>query len=710
MEHSLVHLTSPQVSILFDIADNNLVIKHWGKRLPEVSVRNNFVNIVAATTNSVANSHFDTPLFAGVMREHSQGFLGHPTLSGHRNGKSWSTRFVISDVEYTENSLKVHLSDNFAKLSLELSYELNEFGILKIKADLTNSGEGDYNLEEFNYWLPLPDRVSEVMDFTGRWSHERHPQRHPLKYGLSTREIREGRSGHDYTIAQLAMAGEPNFRKGEIWGLSVAWSGNSQHFVEKLASGEISIGAGELLEPGEIILPIGHTHSIPAVIANYCDEGLDGLSENYYRWLRARPKHPTNIRPRPLTLNVWEAVYFDHNEEKIKSIVDAAASVGVERIVLDDGWFNLRRHDRAGLGDWVVDPAVWPQGLGSLISYINEKGLEFGLWFEGEMVNPDSDLYRAHPEWILHEGGRIPPLWRHQQVLDLTHPGAFEHVLGQVDALLSEYNIAYIKWDHNRILIDAGHLGQAAVHNQTAAIYRLFDELKARHPNLEIESCASGAARIDLGVIDHVDRFWTSDNNDALERQTIQRWTGIVIPPELLGTHIGPTHGHQTARTHEISFRAINAFFGHAGIEWNITQASESELATLKNWISLYKSSRHLLHSGKAIRVDHPDNAALLYGVVAQDKSEAIFAYVQHRMNTSTFPSMALFPGLNAETEYVLKVLNQPGTPRTMQVSDPAWMQNPAGITMSGALLGSIGVRPPILSPENAILISIEKK
>jgi len=701
----IITLSSSNSSIIFDSSDNNLVIKHWGAL---VAVHGD--GLRSATTRSVANSGFDQPLPVGVLREHSRGFLGHPTISGHRNGKAWSTYFSLTHVDHTAASLTAHFADATAKLKLQLDYALNEFGILKVSAELTNTGDDAYNLEAFTYWLPLPDRASEVLDFTGRWSHERHPQRNSIRYGLTSREIREGRSGHDYTIAQLALAGNAKFGHGEVWGLSVAWSGNSVHHVERLATGDISIGAGELLEPGEIILAPGATHVVPPVIANYSDEGFDGLSHNYYQWLRARPSHPTNIRPRPLTLNVWEAIEFDHDFEKIKAIADAAAEVGVERFVLDDGWFNLRRHDRAGLGDWVVDKSIWPQGLAPVIAYINDKGMEFGLWFEGEMINPDSDLFRAHPEWILHEAGRTPPLWRNQQVLDITHPGAYEHVLNQVGAILSEYNIAYIKWDHNRVLVDAGHLGQAAVHNQTAAIYRLFAELKVRHPKLEIESCASGGARIDLGVIDYVDRFWTSDNNDALERQMIQRWTGIAIPPELCGTHIGPRPGNQTKRVTDVSFRAITALFGHAGIEWDITGANPDELEVIKSWIALYKSKRGLLHSGKAIRVDHPDNNSFVYGVVAQDKSEALFAIAARDMSDSTFPAMARIPGLDPDRLYTVKVLTEAGKGKRMQVTEPGWMQSPTGVTLSGIELATIGLRPPILPPENAILIEISGK
>lgn len=698
----IITLSSPKSSLIFDASDNNLVIKYWG-----APIASQGGDVKAATTDPVAHSSFDLPLTSGVLREHSRGFLGHPTISGHRNGQAWSTLFSITKIDHTSSSLTAHFADASANLQLTLKYQLNEFGILHVSASLTNTGHDDYNLEAFTYWLPLPDRASEVLDFTGRWSRERHPQRNSIRYGLVSREIREGRSGHDYTIAQLALAGNTEFGHGEVWALSVAWSGNSVHHIERLASGETSIGAGELLEPGEIILGAGKTHTIPPVIANYSDAGFDGLSDNYYTWLRARPNHPTNIRPRPITLNVWEAIDFDHDDQKIKAIVDAAAAVGVERFVLDDGWFNLRRHDQAGLGDWVVDKSVWPEGLGPIIKYINDKGMEFGLWFEGEMINPDSDLFRAHPEWILHEAGRTPPLWRHQQVLDITHPGAYEHVLGQVDAILSEYNIAYIKWDHNRVLVDAGHLGQAAVHNQTAAIYRLFAELKERHPKLEIESCASGGARIDLGVINYVDRFWTSDNNDALERQTIQRWTGIAVPPELLGTHIGPRPGNQNRRVTEINFRAITALFGHAGIEWDITKASPSEIEVIKSWIALYKSKRGLLHSGKAIRVDHPDQNSYVYGVVAQDKSEALFAIAARDMSESTFPAMARIPGLESDGIYRVRALVDAGVAQTMQRGYPAWMNNESGITLSGAELAHIGLRPPILPPENAILIEI---
>jgi alpha-galactosidase len=399
---------------------------------------------------------------------------------------------------------------------------------------------------------------------------------------------------------------------------------------------------------------------------------------------------------------MWEAIYFDQRLEKIKELVDVASEIGIERVVLDDGWFGSRRNDKSGLGDWVISPDVWPQGLTSMIEYINSKGIEFGLWFEGEMINPDSDLYRAHPEWVLREADRTPALWRNQLVLDLGHPGAFEHVLEQTSSILTAHNIAYIKWDHNRVLNDGGHLGRAGTRLQTQAIYRLFAELKKRHPQLEIESCASGGARIDLGVLDHVDRFWTSDNNDALERQTIQRWTSLVIPPELLGTHVGPTRGHQTGRTLDLSFRAVTALFGHAGIEWDLTQASPEEKKALTLWADFYKNNRNLLHTGTSVRMDYPDSHAYLYGVVAPDQSRALFTYAQLTPTVAVHPAPMKFRGLDPLRSYQVKPVFPAGAPHSMLIKNPAWM---SGVTLTGRELEVIGLTTPILGPEQAMMI-----
>ena len=695
-------LEADGVSAIIDLATGTPVVLHWGATLGKL----NPVDLRKALQEGIPHADLDVYQNPGVWREGARGYLGRPAVLGHRNGVDWSQQFDIVDVQSSANTLLVTSKDARAGLEVSAKFELSATGILRISQSITNLGTENFALGELTTWLPLPDYISETVDFTGRWVKERQPQRREIQVGTWSREIREGRSGHDYTIVQLAMTKDADYQRGEVYSLGLQWSGNTRHVVERLSTGRTNIGAGELLLPGEVILAAGETYEAPTVAATYSSEGIDGITDRYYRWLRSRPNHPSNVRPRPLTLNVWEAVYMNHNLEKLTQLADVAKEIGVERFVLDDGWFGARRDDHAGLGDWVVAKEVWPNGLQPLIDVVKSRGMEFGLWFEGEMVNPDSDLYRAHPEWILHVEGRIPPEGRFQQVLDLTHQGAYDHILGQVDAILSEYDIAYIKWDHNRTLVEAAHLGKAAVREQTKAIYRLFDELRLRHPGLEIESCSSGGGRIDLGMAQHADRFWTSDCNDALERQYIQRYTQFAIPPEMLGSHIGPTHSHTTHRVHALSLRAVSALFGHAGLEWDITECTPDEREYLKTWAAYYKANRSLLHTGKMVRVEQPDDVAFVHGVVAQDKSRALYAYVTLRAMKGQTPNVLRFEGLDSKATYRVKMVTPAGAPQYIHRGLPAWLD---GIELTGEALARTGVRPPILAPENAFLIELDR-
>ncbi|WES64422.1 alpha-galactosidase [Microbacter sp. GSS18] len=692
-------LTADDVEVVIDVSAGYPVVLHWGRSLPAASL----ATLRTLADGGVPQSDLDETVAPGMLRETARGFTGRPALRGHRAGMDFSPLWSVVDVRAGARECALVLHDELAALRIELRLALTPQGVLLIDQWLTNLGDAPYSLDEFALWLPLPDRATETLDFTGRWLKERQPHRLPLAPGLRLREGREGRSGHDHTIVQCALTDRTTTETGEVWGLSLLWSGGSRHLVERDTTGRAALGVAELLEPGEIELAPAATYRAPRAAAFYSSEGLDGLSDRAHRWLRARLEHP--LTPRPLTLNVWEAVYFDHDLDTLTRLAARAASVGVERFVLDDGWFGSRRDDWSGLGDWVVSADVWPDGLGPLADRVRAAGMQFGLWFEGEMVNPDSDLYRAHPDWILQVPGRVPPLARHQLVLDLANPDAYAHILERVHALVAEYGVEYIKWDHNRFLTDPGHRGHPAVRRQTEAIYRLFDELKARTPGLEIESCASGGGRIDLGMAFHADRFWTSDQNDALERQQIQRWTTLVIPPEMLGTHIGPTESHGTGRVHSIQMRAVTALFGHAGIEWNLLEATEDELAAVREWSAFYRAHRELLHSGRVVRVEHPDPSGLVHGVVAQDRSAALFAYVQTSTPAGVRPAAFRVPGLEPDALY--RVRSQEfGGARTVQRRAPQWMD---GVTTTGAALAELGLRPPVLWPEEAILAVIER-
>ncbi len=467
--------------------------------------------------------------------------------------------------------------------------------------------------------------------------------------------------------------------------------------------GECLLGGGELLGPGEVVLAPGETYAAPWLVGTWSAAGLDDASARLHTWLRRHS--PRTRRTRPVLVNTWEAAYFDHDLDTLTGLADAAAEVGVERFVLDDGWFQARRSDRAGLGDWQVDPQVWPEGLHPLVDHVTKLGMDFGLWVEPEMVNDDSELVRAHPEWVLHGRCTPAPTWRHQQVLDLQHPDAWAHVLGQLRSLLDEYDIAFLKWDHNRDLVDVAHAGRPAVHGQTLAFYRLLDELRATHPDLEIESCASGGGRVDLEVLTRTDRVWPSDTIDAVERQRIQRWTTLLVPPEMLGAHLGGPVAHTTGRSHRTGFRAATALIGHFGIEWDLRGLDAEERAEVAAWVALHKDLRPLVASGRLVRGDHHDPAVLVTGVVATDRSEAW--YVVATVDTPITQSVGAvrLPGLDPGRSYAV-VDRTPAGERHRAEIGATWLDG-EGVELGGRTLAEVGVRFPALPPEAAHVLHV---
>lgn len=539
--------------------------------------------------------------------------------------------------------------------------------------------------------MPIPNRAGEIMDFGGRWGAEHVPQRFELTIGTHRREGRRGRTGPD--TAYVLSAGEKGFGydSGEVWGVHTAWSGNHVHYVERVMPGAQVVGGGELLLPGEGLLAPGDTYASPWVYFNHA-VGLDGQASRFHRYLRSLPVHPES--PRPVTLNSWEAVYFEHDTDHLLQLIDRAAAVGVERFVLDDGWFGARRHEEAGLGDWVVSEDVYPDGLHPLVDKVRSHGMQFGIWFEPEMINVDSDLARAHPDWILQPEGRLPVEWRFQQVLNLAIDGAYQHVLGQMSAILTEYGVDYVKWDHNRDLVDAGSAhddGRPGVSAQTRAFYRLLDELRELHPDTEFESCSSGGSRIDLEVMQRAERVWVSDNIDPHSRQGLLWWTGQLLPLELMGSHIASGRSHATNRVHDIDFRAATAVFGHLGIEWDLMQASDEEMAKLAFWIDFYKQRRELLHSGRLVRVDMGDEHMFLKGVVLPERALFSFAVIDEPM----MPELGeiRLPGLEPDSRYRLTLVG---------------LGYELGV-MTGRQLATAGIRLAGRFPEVAMLIDVER-
>lgn len=688
----VVHLHDDTSSVVINLQGAGLpVVTHWGRTLGDVD-QTALRGLVDVVTGTIPNSSPDHVVALALLPDAGAGHSGRPGLRGHRGGEHFAPALAVTSYSVENSIFRYTAEDSAAELTVTGVLELASSGMLRLRHTVRNDGSTPYALEGLEAALPTPAHATELLDFTGRWARERSPQRHTFQHGTWVRENRRGRTGPDATIGLLTGTPGFSFRSGEVWALHVAWSGNHVTYAEKFPDSTPVLGGGELLLPGEIILEPGETYESPWLYAAYSSEGIDGVSAAFHRQLRER-----SLRPRPVVLNTWEAVYFDHDLARLTSLADTAAAIGVERFVLDDGWFRHRRDDTAGLGDWYVDETVWPDGLTPLIKHVRSLGMEFGLWFEPEMINTDSDLYRAHPDWVLGpRPGVLPPSWRNQQVLNIAHPEAYAYILDRVSTVLSDNDIAFVKWDHNRDLIGS------RVHDQTEAFYRLLDELRLRHPHVEIESCSSGGSRIDLGVLSRTDRVWTSDCNDALERQLIQRWTGVFLPPELMGAHVGPTHSHTTGRTHDLSFRVATALFGHFGIEWDINSATDAERAGLQAAIDYYKDVRSLVHSGVSVHSDHPDPAAWVHGVVAADQSEALFCYAQIATSVQHRPARVRFPGLDRTRTYQLSFDAPAGLPRLIG-REGKWEP----VSLPGSVLGDVGIQLPVLEPEQAILLRL---
>ncbi|GAA1055159.1 alpha-galactosidase [Agromyces luteolus] len=705
------HLRAAGVSLIVDARPTAVpAVLHWGSDLGPLDPTV-LEALAEASVPAVPPSSIDTPLRPSLLPTLGEGWSGRPGVQLSRDPAAADGPLAASalraprfrlvpgsvEVEATTDAavgaIAFEVVDDEARAAVATRLELTPEGVLRIRHGVANRGEGALAVGRLAPILPVPARASELLDFSGLWARERRPIRRSLEHGVHARESRHGRGGHD--DAFLTAAGTPGFGfgHGEVWAMHVAWSGDTEAWAERSPLGPATLGGGELLAPGEVVLGPGESTWSPWLVAVHSANGLDGVSDRLHPWVRSWSTIAG--RPRPVTLNTWEAVYFDQSLERLEPLIDAAARVGVERFVLDDGWFLGRRDDRRALGDWTVDPDVWPAGLAPLVDRVAAAGMEFGLWVEPEMISADSELARAHPEWVLGRGD--DPEWRWQRVLDLSAPGAADHVFAALDALLAGHDIRYLKWDHNRDL-----LGGSA-HAQTSALYALLDRLRAAHPGVEIESCASGGARIDLGILERTDRVWTSDTNDPLERQWIQRYTGLVVPPEYLGSHLGTARAHTTARTSELSFRLATALFGSAGIEWNLATASESELAAVAAWTATYRRLRGLLHSGRVVRADSADPAQVVHGVVAPDRRHAVVSIAVAGTPVAALPPAVRVPGLDPDADYLVRRLDLGPSP-TVQDADPPWFA--AGeVRLPGRVLGEVGLPMPLLAPENAIVL-----
>lgn len=722
------HLRGGGTSLVVDTLGGGAArVSYWGPELPDEAA--SLEAVIATGGIVIPSGTCDEPLRTGVLLEESSGWLGEPGLSLTRGGRliahrlhTRATRSGGADdapwpIDGPDGQEVVawwcgDLADDSAGVGAGIEVQITPSGLVRVRVSVTNTGDDGLGVVRALPAVPLPATLTTVIDQAGRHLRERETQVHEATIGVHRRATRGARNHNASTILGAAVPGLTT-RSGRVAYGHVEWSGNIDQWVERTPFGHTVLAGGELLMPGEVDLAAGETYVSPWLTLTW-GEGLDAAAGRFHDYVRAFASHPTTARP--VTLNAWEAVYFAHTFDGLAQLARLAADVGVERFVLDDGWFGSRRDDHSGLGDWQVSEQVWPDGLEPLADRVHELGMQFGLWFEPEMINLDSDLARAHPEWVLGPAGRDPLACRHQHVLNLTAPGVVDYLEDAIASLVETVGIDYIKWDYNRDLLEPfDRLGGGyAVHAQTQALYGLLDRLHERFPALEIESCAGGGGRIDLAMMRRAQRIWGSDCIDPLERQIIQAGTSLVLPGEVIGSHIASTTSHTTGRTQSLQLRCINALFYHLGIEWDLRRASMAERDELAAWVRAYKEIRSLAHTGRLVTGLQPDDALRVVGVVASDGSQAYYALIQTRTSASRPSGSLTLPGLDPQATYRLEVApiasnaqrpdSYGGEAGVLTLAAaPDWWDT--GVVASGQFFAEVGVTAPILNPERAVVV-----
>ena len=624
---TILNLTGGNITLLIAAHKNSSpYILYLGQRLPP-NIDPETVSILSQRLPPNGVADLDLPVT--LAGETGTGYLGTPGLEVHCDGIALPMRLIVDRVEEQDHTLHLTTGDHNHNIRVTYSFDLEpDSDTIRVQTVIRNDSQSMVNVDAASTInFSASGEWTQVLAFSGRWAAEFQAQRSEIPTGGFCLDNRRGRTGHDRSPSVILCASSTTETQGACLGLHLGWSGNYRIRTDKNIGGEVAVQAGPMFDSAEIALDPGEELTLPPAFLSYSKDGLSKLSQNFHDFVRKEIiRQTTQQKPRPVHYNTWEGIYFNHDADTLSALVKQAAALGVERFVLDDGWFLGRRDDCAGLGDWQVDPEVYPDGLNPLIKSVNDAGMEFGLWVEPEMVNVDSNLFRQHPDWVLGGKPESQVPFRQQYVLDLTRSPVTDYLFGQLDDLLNSYpGIKYLKWDMNR---DLNHPdsndGKASVFTQTKAVYALIERLRSCHPDVEIESCASGGARVDYGILSHTDRFWTSDSNDAIDRHHIQRGASFFFPLCMMGAHVGPYACHITGRHLSMEFRAATAMFGHMGVEANLLEMSESDVATLKRAIALYKEYRDDLHSGLFYRLDLPDWQDGI-GVVSADKNTALY-------------------------------------------------------------------------------------
>lgn len=552
-------------------------------------------------------------------------------------------------------TLEITLKDPVLGLKAILSYTImSDYEVLCRNTRFVNEGGETLTLRRaFSMSIDLPDSNYDLLSFPGAWTRERRIQRTPLLRGTIDLFSRQGSSSHQMNPFQILCTKDTTETNGMAYGFSLVYSGNHKSIFETDHNGHTRVQMGINPDTFEWVLAPSDSFQTPEVVMAFSDKGLGKLSRTYHHLYRNNLcRGEWQYKERPVLINNWEATYFDFNEEKLLAIAENAKKIGIELFVLDDGWFGKRDDDTTSLGDWFPDPKKLPNGITGLAEKITEKGLAFGLWFEPEMISPDSELYRNHPDWAIHVDGRPNIPGRNQYVLDLSRKEVREYVIEAVSNVLGTAKISYVKWDMNRGMTNMPN--GAFAHAFILGLYEVMDAITSRFPHVLFEGCAGGGGRFDPGILYYMPQIWTSDDSNAKERLKIQYGTSMCYPVSTMGAHVTAIPNHQTGRSESLKARGDVAFFGNFGYELDISKCTPEELDEMKEQIVRTKKYRKFIHEGDFYRLLNPmssDDCA--WQVVSPDKKETLVLYAKMDFTPNTTDAPLKLEGLCPEKLYV---------------------------------------------------------
>ena len=684
--------TQNQTLVLSSSHNRLPCVIYWGDRLPS---NENLNQLNEASKKDWGDNLLDQVPELSILPEQSANFSGQLGCKMRDiNGNMLSSCFVFASYDVNSNSLTLTYNDKALGLTYTATinaYEENDVYALSAKLE----SKSPIIMEWFSAPVVEVSQTSkEMVDYGGYWSGEFRSQVTPWVTGVHLRESRVGTTSHAHFPGLLIPTIESSDNSGSCYGFHYGWSGGHRMIAEQLQDGRRQIQFGNT-ENSE--LSPGTSFETEKLYICYSKYGMGGVGRLFREHVSKSIVDLPKDSVRPVHYNCWEAIYFDHNIDELKEMATIAAEIGAERFVLDDGWFKGRNSPTSSLGDWIVDDQKYPEGMHPLVNHIHSIGMTFGLWFEPEMVSPDSDLFRSHPEWIM--GDENQALGRGQLVLDISIKEVQEYLFARIDTLLNEYPIEYIKWDHNRVLPypDA---------SQTRALYGLLGRIREAHPSIEIESCSSGGGRIDYGILRHTQRVWLSDSNDALERLRIQHEALLWLPLSVTGSHVGPKVCHTSGRELSMSFRAWVAAQRHMGFEMDPRELTSKDKALLKSVTKWWKENRQWMKDARILRLPCTDNSIIAEIQINTDTDHFVVFAGQNSTSEFSSPVPLVLAGLDSKSMYNISLLNKKEI-KSLGKSEDGLLNNK--LMLSGQYLMTQGLQLPKAFPANMMVIEGDK-